>query len=382
MSEVILEREAPGIDGMQSLGRALGAGGAALGCTSVPRAAALLRAAADGVAAAGGLCMYHNLSCPVQGAWAGRRAGLDVSLFLEAEGTRLRLYCFDWLGRLGGEIAETSRKPPGESEEKDGTRLTAATWENWAAETAARASLGRPLLRRVRAAVGQDSPGDRALRAALSAMGCRLEERWRPGIPAFSAGRGGLRLTAQDEKGALLDPGQLLALVTLIEMENGGGRVAVPPGATAAVDLVAAGYSGTVLRLDRDGAEARELYASLPWLWSAPDAAARICARMAVSGQRLEALMAKTPRFSAWEREVPLSQNGERVLRILAREGRCTREGAGLRLRTGDGWVHLVPLARRSALRVVAEGPDLELAAELCDFFARRAEQADQRVEN
>ena len=103
--------------------------------------------------------------------------------------------------------------------------------------------------------------------------------------------------------------------------------------------------------------------------------AARICARMAVSGQRLEALMAKTPRFSTWRREVPLARGGEGLLRVLSRERGCTRDGAGLRLRTGDGWVHLLPLAGRSALRVVAEGPDLELAAELCDFYARRVEE-------
>lgn len=51
-----------------------------------------------------------------------------------------------------------------------------------------------------------------------------------------------------------------MALTALIEMENGGGKLAVPSGATAAVDLVAAGYSAQVLRLERDGQKARELY--------------------------------------------------------------------------------------------------------------------------
>ena len=78
-------------------------------------------------------------------------------------------------------------------------------------------------------------------------------------MPAFSGLHGGLYLSAQDESGTLLDPGQLLTLVCLIEMEDGGGRVAVPDGASAAVDLVAAGFHGTALRLGRDGEQALSL---------------------------------------------------------------------------------------------------------------------------
>ena len=55
-------------------------------------------------------------------------------------------------------------------------------------------------------------------------------------------------------------------------------------------------------------------------------------------------------------------------------------QGDGLRLRSGQGWVYLAPLARRSALRVVAEGPDLELAAELCDFYAHQAARLDRQM--
>ena len=178
----------------------------------------------------------------------------------------------------------------------------------------------------------------------------------------------------------MIDSGQLLTLAALIEMENGAGKVAVPPGASAAVELVAAGYGGTVLRLDRDGDQARELYAAQPWLRQAPAAAVRICSRMAVSGQKLEALIAKTPRFSSWRREVPISSDRGRVMQALARESARTPAGEGLRLRTGSGWVYLTPMARRSALRVIAEGPDLELAAELCDFYANRAAEVDRAI--
>ena len=250
---------------------------------------------------------------------------------------------------------------------------------DWAERVAREAALGRPRLRRVTAAVGEETPEDRAIAAVLRAVGCKVEPRWRRGIPAFSGSRGGERLAAQDEKGALLDSGQLLAILTLIEMENGCGQVAVPPGATAAVDLVAAGYGGDVLRLERDGREAQDLYESMPWLWYAPSAAARICHRMGVSAQSLEALGRKTPRFQSWKREVPILSDRQEVLETLLQMP-CGAAERGARLRTDRGWVYLYSLPSRSALRVVAEGPDLELAAELCDFYAGRAARLDRRL--
>lgn len=380
-----------GPEALLALGAVLGAEGrVGLGCSDTRGARMLARAAAAGISAAGGQVLSHGLESPVQGAWVSRKLGLPVALFVEAEEDGpVFLHLFDsqglGLGRtrerklehalLQGEFRQMRMEQVGALER---LHLTSRLW----AETVAReAALGRPALRRVSVAVGKDTPVDRGIRAALLALGCHVEDCWRPGIPAFSGSHGGFRLSAQDEKGALLDSGQLLALVTLIEMENGGGKVAVPPGGSAAVDLVAAGYRGTVLRLDRDGKAARDLYGALPWMWSAPSAALRICSRMGVSGQKLETLISKTPCFNVWKREVPLASDRGRVMQALAREhARVTPAGEGIRMRTGSGWVYLVPLTRRSALRVVAEGPDLELAAELCDFYAGRAMVLDREA--
>lgn len=378
-----------GPEGLLALGSALGAEGrVGLGCTDAPGARMLARAAAAGVTAAGGQALTHGLESPVQGAWLAERYELPVSLFVEQADGHVYLHLFDRLGLPLGRARERKLEhalAQGEVRRVRAGRVGALerlelSERQWAQEAARAAALSRGVLRRVTVAVGQDDPADRAIRAALLAQGCHVEDRWRPGIPAFSGSHGGFRLSAQDEKGALLDSGQLLTLVTLIEMENGSGEVAVPPGASAAVELVAAGYDGTVLRLDRDGERARTMYAARPWLWSAPSAALRICARMGTSGQTLESLMSKTPRFSVWKKEVPLTADRGRVMQALAREHARAPQGEGLRMRTGSGWVYLAPLARRSALRVVAEGPDLELAAELCDFYAGRAAQLDREV--
>lgn len=378
-----------GPEALLTLGSVLGAEGqVGIGCSPTPGAGMLARAAAVGAAAAGSEVLTHSLTSPVQGAGLAAMHRLPVSLFVEERENIVYLHLFDSsglsLGRvrerklenslLQGEVRRTRGDKVGRLRQLD---VSAEQWGRWTVE---RAGLRRPSLRRVTVAVGDATPEDRCLRTALSCLGCRLEKEWRPGIVAFQAQRGGFSLTAQDERGALTDPGQLLALLTLIEMENGSGKVAVPAGASAAVELVAAGYGGAVLRLDRDGEQAARLYASQPWLRQAPAAAVRICARMAISGQKLEALVAKTPRFSAWRREVPLTSDRGKVMQALAREQSRQSDGEGLRLRTGSGWVYLTPMARRSALRVIAEGPDLELAAELCDFYAGRAAELDRTI--
>ena len=388
-----------GPEALLTLGSVLGTEGpVGVGCSPTPGAGMLARAAAAGAAAAGSEVLTHSLTSPVQGAGLAALHRPPVSLFVEESENIVYLHFFDQrgmpLGRtrerkleqalLQGEVRRTRGEKVGR------LRQLEFTPEQWGRKVAELAALRRPALRRITAAVGDATPEDRALRQALSALGCRLERTWRPGIVAFQARRGGFSLTAQDEQGAVVDPNQLLVLLTLIEMENGSGRVAVPPSASAAVELVAAGYGGTVLRLDRDGDQAAELYAAQPWLRQAPAAALRLCSRMAVSGQKLESLISKTPRFSSWKREVPLSSDRGRVMQALAREHARQPTGEGLRMRTGSGWVYLTPIARRSALRILAEGPDLELAAELCDFYAGRtaeidralSEQCDQEKDN
>lgn len=243
-----------------------------------------------------------------------------------------------------------------------------------------RARLSRRGLRAVTVAVPGDRPEDRALKQCLSLLGCRIVGQWRKGILEFGASRGGFCLLARDERGSILEPEQLLPLLCLLEMEHGGGKVAVPDGASAAVELVAAGFGGTCLRLGRDGREAKRLYAELPWLWDAAFAAVRILSRMCATGESLEGLMAKTPRFSVRKREISLTYDRAQVMQELAKEQRREIVGDGVRIRTVNGWVYMAPLAQRQALRVVAESQDMELAAELCDFYAERVQMAERRI--
>lgn len=377
-----------GPEALLALGRALGSEGkVALGSFGGLGAQMLLRSAASGITAAGGTALYHDMECAAQAAWLGESHQLPVSLFIEQDGEKVYLHLFDsWglpLGRgrerklehilLRGEPALSVAQRVGCCE-----RLPTGPGE-YAADAARRANLHRVSLRTVRVAVTGQTPADRAIRLVLEKLGCQVSDQWKRGIPAFTGRHGGLRLSARDESGALLSPQQLLAMVALVELENGGGRLAVPDDASAALELIAAGFDKKVLRLGRDGEQARQLYRTLPWLRDAAFAAARLCARMAVTGERLEQLCAKTPRFSSWKREVPLTRDRGEVMRELTRQaGRDAAAGEGLRLRSRGGWVYLVPLTRRAAVKVVAEGPDLEMAAELCDFYAAQVSKLDR----
>ena len=379
-----------GPETLMALGGILGSEGkVGLGFSGGAGARMLAQAAESGITAAGGTALRHDMECAAQAAWLGDSCRLPVSLFIEQAGERIYLHLFD----RAGLPLERSREREIEQAllRGDAPAVSAAgmgSWEHlsagpeaYALDVAARCALYRVPLRPVRAAVSGMSPEDRAIAAALEDMGCTVVREWERGIPAFSGSHGGFQLVAQDESGAILSPQQLLTLVALVEMENGGGRLAVPAGASAAVDLVASGFGSAALRLGRDGERARELYHRLPWLRDAAFAAARLCARMGATGEKLEELAAKAPRFASWKREVPVSADRGEIMRALAGEGAgVPQSGEGLRIRSGGGWVYLVPLSRRSALKVVAEGPDLELAAELCDFYAGKVARLDREA--
>jgi len=377
-------------ENLVALGSLLGEEGrAAVGWNGGPGAEMLAQAALSGVTAAGGVGLTHRMQCAAQAAWLAERKEIPVSLFIEQVGERMFLHFFGADGLpLGGAKERALEHALAQGEfrragaERVGRIVRMDTGPSAYATDAVRRAVFSPLpVRRMTAAVPGDTPADQAVRRVLTLMGWSVEHRWSPGIPAFAGGHGGFELEARDEAGALLDPGQMLALTALIEMENGAGKLAVPSGATAAVDLVAAGFNAQALRLERDGQEAREIYRALPWLRDAAFAAARIAARMGVTGEKLESLAARTPRFCAWKREVPLHGSRGQVMQALLRETGCKPDGSeGVRVRRGGGWVYLTPMARRPALRVLAEGPDLETAAELCDFFAVQAAKLDQNL--
>jgi mannose-1-phosphate guanylyltransferase/phosphomannomutase len=168
-------------------------------------------------------------------------------------------------------------------------------------------------------------------------------------------------------------------MIAMIEFENGNCRIAVPCDAPGVIDLIAGAYNAEVYRIGRDGDEAVRLHEEQIFMRDGLFAAARICARLAQSGESLRELESRLPRFSISSREISLSGDRGLVMRALAEScvGNAIELYEGIRTRTQRGWVHISPLISRSALRITGESANAETADELCAVFERRARKID-----
>ncbi|MDE6107137.1 MAG: hypothetical protein K2F83_00470, partial [Oscillospiraceae bacterium] len=75
------------------------------------------------------------------------------------------------------------------------------------------------------------------------------------------------------------------------------------------------------------------------------------------------------------------SGRGRVMEATLAAHPEARREGEGVRLPTRTGWVYVVPIARKRALRVIAEAVNTEVAAELCEECRKELRELDETGE-
>lgn len=364
------------------LGNALGREGrVGLGCGGGSAARMLCQAALSGVSEAGGHALLSDAGSPAAAAWFAAAYTLPVSLFVEQAGERVYLHLFD---RQGLPLSRPrQRKLESTLLRAEVVRMPAHRVGGWETVTGVGSAYAGDAARSVpgtgRRGLTVAAPGGGDLARALERLGCTVLAERQAGVPAFQAEHGGFHLRAWDETGRELPPERLLTLCAMVLLQQGAERVAVPGDAPGAIDLLSGRRSGAVLRLGRDGGEAEELYRAQPALRDAVFAACLLCARMMRSGDRLHVIDGRAPLFRTKRAEVPLTGGRARVMQALRREEPLAQAaGEGLRLPVREGWVYLAPLARRSALRVVGEGFDMETAAELCDHYARLVRELDQ----
>ncbi len=371
-----------------ALGALLGEWGqVGLGWAGGNGAGMLARAALSGICAAGGSVLAGDAPCPSAHSWLTRYYQLPVSLFVQQDGdaVRLRLFGPDGLPldrsaqrKLEGALirGEGSRVPA----VRVGALETVAGVRSGYAREAERLSRLSTLPLRPTAVRVERGPVNDILAAALSALGCEVSREAIRGRPAFSSEAEGFGLSAWDEEGEAISSDRLLVLLTRIDMEHGAKQVALPPWAPAAADTVARHFGGEILRLGRDDG-AMELWRKSPWLWDALFAACRLCSRLGVTGESLRQLDRSVPRFSTVRGEIPLrSGRGKVMEECLHDHPAARREGEGTRIPVGAGWVYLVPMSRRSALRVIAEATDTEAARELCQLYEEKIREWDEKA--
>lgn len=371
-----------------ALGSILGTRGkVGVGWAGGEGAGLLARSCACGVSAAGGSPLLTDAPCASAGAWLGRYYELPATLFVTQDGdaAEVRLFGADGLAFQRGEQrkiegallrGETDRVPSGRVGRSE-TIVGAA--RGYTADAARRSRLSRAPLLPVAVRVDRGREND-LLAQALTELGCRVSREAGLGRATFAVDRGGFRLLCWDEEGREIPGDRLWVLLTRIEMENGSKRAALPAWAPAAAEKVAGELGGRLLRLSRDGAEARKLWEELPWMWDALFAACRICARMGLTGESLAALDRSCPTFATVRAEVPVRSGRGRVMGELEGNRKDHRQGDGLRVRVGDGWVYVVPAGSRRALRVIAEAVNTEAAAELCDLYREQIKKWDEEA--
>lgn len=349
------------------------AGKAALGWSEGDGAAMLARVLGAGLCSGGATVLAHDGCCPASAAWLGEYYGLPLSLFVEQVGPKAYLRSFgpDSLPKIPtGTAHSVTADRVGHWEPICGVNTT------WSADVSRRlgsAETGAPLL----VSVPGDTRWDSVAADMLERLGCCVLRREVPGVPSFSADRGGFWLLAVDERGRAADPARLLALICRLELEE-GRPVAVEGNAPAVIDAMGKKLGAPVLRSGRDK-HTREVSAASPWLRCALFAVGYLARTMALRRTTLADLIDSLPPFARQRTQVPLHKDPDRVMSdFTARFRRAEPAGEGIRLSTADGWVYVAPKADRRALFLQADADTAELAEELCGFYQRELSQLDQ----
>jgi len=349
------------------------AGKAALGWSGGDGAAMLSRALGAGLCSGGATVLAHDGCCPASAAWLGEYYGLPLSLFVEQVGPRAYLRSFG--------PDSLPKAPTGAAHSVTADRV--GHWEpicgvntTWSADVSRRlggAEAGVPLL----VSIPGDSRWDSVAADTLERLGCRVLRREAPGVPSFSADRGGFWLLGVDELGRAADPARLLALICRLELEE-GRPVAVEGGAPAVIDAMGKTLGALVLRTGRDR-NVREISAASPWLRCALFAAAYLARTMIRRRITLAELVDALPPFARQRIQVPLRRDPDRVLNdFTSRFRRAEPAGEGIRLNTADGWIYVAPKANARALLLQADADTAELAEELCGFYREELSRLDQ----
>jgi len=341
---------------------------------------------AAGACSGGADVLRTDAAFPAEAAFAASLHGVPLSVFIRREGEANELWFF---GERGGELPRSAERKLENSE--GAPRLpsfcggTARVYGTRSAYISAAVSCavfpGRREGESPAIAVRGRGEEARTLRAALSELGCAVLDR-RSGVPEFSVSEGGFSISAADEDGKYISPEKLTALLVLLEFESGSGdkRAAAPFLAPAVLDEIARARGAQLLRLGRDGQQARQLYERQPWLRHAVFAAARIAGAMAHRGKSLKALCRALPEFYTACREVALYSPQPRVMGSISEKtnGPAADFSHGVTLFPPAGRVNIAPSAAGRSLFIRCEASSPEMAEELCADCEKLVRRADR----
>ncbi|MBR6739744.1 MAG: NTP transferase domain-containing protein [Clostridia bacterium] len=211
---------------------------------------------------------------------------------------------------------------------------------------------------------------DRTLKKALQAAGFKVKHP-SPISVELTDGGFGFRING-------LSSGTSLALLLLSRISEHPERaIAVAYGAPVAFDRLPC----RVLRLERDGQEAEDVYREDLFLRDGSAGALTLLSAVAAGRAELERLRAELPDFFITERTVECSSEPSAVMRRLCESlrGVGCEYLRGVRAALDGGYVTLVPGSKGREIRIIAEGESAEFASEISDEFVGRTRDFDQK---
>ena len=325
-----------------------------------------------GAGAAGRECFAAAGEHAAAAAALGPICGLDLTLFLQQEGSRVTLRFFGpdglplrrkRLRAMESPVGEPPKALPAACRRQ---RAIAGTEELWLGDALRMAGDLSGLT------VACEGEGlGKALRRAGACVAAPAD-----GIAQLRLEDGGFALHAFDETGREFRHGLLLCAWAKLELAAGATALAVPYSAPALLERIAEEYNAAIYRLERDGAEARRVFRQLPVCRDGLTLALRLLSLLLASPfGSLGELMDALPPNAAAEKVLPIHRADTAILRQLALdEGAETVSGVRLRDGTGTATVQRISAGE---LRILAEGASMEAAEELALTLSRRIRLLD-----
>lgn len=218
-------------------------------------------------------------------------------------------------------------------------------------------------------------PAAAALKEALKLAGFELSGT----ASGLSISEDGFSFTLSEGE-TRIGGGDCRALALLAACVGGKAKsVALPYSDPDAYDLMAAKRGCRVLRLERDGKKAAQIYAVQEFLHDAAGGIICLFSLIASGKHTLEGLKKLLPRYALSEVEVEVGCERGRIMRELAKAcgGMSVELVDGLKVFTDGGYVRALPCEQKSALKILAESFSSEIAAELAADFADRTRRID-----
>jgi mannose-1-phosphate guanylyltransferase/phosphomannomutase len=331
-----------------------------------------------GAASSGGQVFHLDATVPATASLASLLYKLDITLFAEQRGRKIKLWFFNNKGLPIGRDIE--RRLEGISftdvslADADGAGSLSSITGTPLAHCAAAAdcAFSQKSEHKAGISVTGRSQAARLVRAALESAGFILTE---PSLSTamLSITPDGFSLNLSDEEGQIWEHDKLLTALALVQFEHGDGKAVLPYTAPAAAELLASQLGGKVLRLDRDRAEAEEMLKTHPFSINGVFLSVRLVSALQWYENSFAALMSQIPSFFTAKRELRISCDRGRLLRELTRmSSEFSAEFiSGLKIMTDRGQAHIMP-GGEGTISISAESATKETAQEICLDYEKK----------